>query len=189
LIIIAVVILYLTLLSIGLFFSLYFPIRMISLLMSDHYGAPFVPLEEDIVSRMVDMAELKPGQKVYDLGSGDGRILFRATRSADVTACGYEIAIYPYILCRLRLWRNRTLRKGITVERKNFFHQDLSSAAVVFLYQQPKVLLKLRDKFLSELKPGTKVISARFAFDAWNPASTDRSLKYPIYLYLVPQQA
>jgi len=183
-----VILLYVVLFAIALFCAVYYPIRMISLFMSDHYGAPFVPLEPDIVDRMVSLAHLQAGQKVYDLGSGDGRILFRAVREADVTACGYEIAIYPYILCRLRLWQRRSKHERISVERRNFFKQDLASADVIFLYQLPKVLLGLRDKFLSELRPGTIVISARFAFDDWVPGSIDRSLKHPIYVYHVPQR-
>ncbi|HNT30115.1 MAG TPA: class I SAM-dependent methyltransferase [bacterium] len=182
---VSIIIVYLLLIALGLFFIGYFFLRLISSIISNHYGAPYVPLEDELVECMLSMAQLHPGDVVYDLGCGDGRILFRAVADHQVIARGYEISYYPYLLCRLRMLGNPRLARQMTVERKDFFTSNISDARAVLLYQHPDVLKKLATKLRTELQPGSCIVSARYPLPGWKPEQEDTSGKYPLYMYRV----
>jgi hypothetical protein len=178
------IILFLIAYGFGLAMLAYFSVRLVSSVITHRYGAPYVPLERDVVDLMVTYAALKPGETVYDLGSGDGRILIAACSSCDVHGIGYEVAWYPLWLSKWNI-RRKMLNDRIRVERRNFFEVDLSDADVIMLYQTPIVQRKLVPKFKRELKSGTRIIAARYPIEGWEPQQVDASAKYPVYVYVV----
>ncbi len=126
------------------------------------FGAPWVPTPSLAVAKMVEKAKLKKGDKVYDLGCGDGRLLFEASRKKGVQAIGYEISPLVYLIAVIR-----NLLNGwkVKIYFKSYMREDLSEADVVFLYLLPKAFKRLVTKFKKELKKGSLVISYAFKID------------------------
>jgi len=127
-------------------------------------GAPFVPTPIDAVEAMVNAADLKDGQKIYDIGCGDGRIVYLASKAKNLKAVGLELSPFVYLLARIRklFWRSKA-----KILLKNFKYTDLSDADVIFCYLLPETLAHLRTKLDKELKKGTKIISYSFQIKSW----------------------
>ena len=148
-------------------------------------GAPFVPLEPQIINRIMELAQIKSSDIFYDLGSGDGRLVIAAAYQG---ARAYGIEIDPF-----RVWYSRFciflfgLNRRATIIQRNIFDVNLSSANVVTTYLLQKTNDKLFEKLTRELKPGTRVVSAAFNFPKWKPATIDPNgpIYGPLYLYHV----
>jgi len=145
-------------------------------------GAPWVPTPKKRVRSMLEFAEVSSDDVLYDLGSGDGRIVVMAGKDFGATSIGIEVD-------PLRLWwsrlsiRRHNLSQKVQVIRANFFKVNLEDASVVTLYQGHEINKKIRDKLASELKPGSRVVSYRFILDGWTPAKTNDGES--IYLYII----
>jgi len=129
---------------------------------------PYVPTPQVVVDRMLDMAQLKSGETVIDLGSGDGRIMIEAARKYG--ARGFGVEIDPKLV---KISNERALKAGVT-DRVKFLQQDLfktdfHEANVLTLYLLPDVNLALRPKILAELKPGSRVVSHDYGMGDWHP--------------------
>ncbi len=123
---------------------------------------PSVPTPLSLVRRMVAMARLNSGDRVYDLGAGDARTIIEAVRACPgVRATGYEVAPGIWLIGRLRLLLSRV---RADLRFASFMSKDLSDADVIFLYLSPEFMVTLREKFASELRPGTRIISHAFTF-------------------------
>lgn len=116
-------------------------------------GSPYLPTDRASVQQMIQLAEIKPGETVYDLGCGDGRILRDAAALGAKTA-GYELSLY---LCGLA----KILGSG-DVRWKNFWNADLRDADVVFIYLENRFLARFEKEIWPRLKPGCRVISNTF---------------------------
>ncbi|MEK9143613.1 MAG: hypothetical protein AAB481_03225 [Patescibacteria group bacterium] len=127
-------------------------------------GAPFVRSNKKAVNAMIRLAKIKPGMRVYDLGSGDGTLLLRAAQKG-ATAIGFEINPFLVLLSRLRRLR---------VYWKNFWHADLSKADVIFVYLLPWRMKSLEKLLLTKCKPGTLVVSNSFIFPSLKYLETDK---------------
>ncbi len=149
-------------------------------------AAPWVPLRSRDASRLLEVAEVKPGELVYDLGSGDGRILILAASKFGAKAEGFELSILPYLLSRLRIGL-LGLGSKVQVHYRNFFKQNLSRAQIVTLFLTPAAMVKLSPKFRRELRPGTRIVSYAFALKDWQPVRIDKpdANTASVYLYLV----
>lgn len=126
--------------------------------------APFVPTIRQGVSKAIEALGIKKGDIVYDIGAGDGRILF-AANAAEPNAryVGIENALIPRaVFCLKYLLKGRP--KAISFRKDDFFKVDLSEATAVFAFLLPHVMDELLPKFERELKPGTRVISLQFPF-------------------------
>jgi predicted O-methyltransferase YrrM len=151
---------------------------------------PYVPTRLEIVREMLAMAEVRRGDIVCDLGSGDGRILITAAREHGAQGVGYEID--P---ARVREAKSNARRAGVD-DRVRFilsdiFDADLRDATVVTLYLLPDVNLKLKPKLLAELRPGTRVVSHNYDMGAdWPPEKTKRmtfeGTEHTVYFWRVP---
>ena len=146
---------------------------------------PYVPTPQEVVDAMLELAQVKKGDVVYDLGSGDGRIPITAAKRYGVTALGIDIN--PQ---RVKEANENAQREGVT-DRVTFrtadlFTTDLSPANVVTLYLLPEVNLKLRPKLLKELKPGSRIVSHAFNMGDWEPDETKNIDGRTIYLWTVP---
>lgn len=147
-------------------------------------GAPFVPSTPKTAEKMIELAQLKPGKRVYDLGSGEGRLLFLAARKGAL-ATGFEINPFLVILTKLKVLVSRH-RRQISVHWRNFWHADLSRADVVFIYLLPWKMTRLKQFLLAQLKPGTLVVSNSFIFPDWKVLRQDP--QNHVYVFRVPAQ-
>jgi SAM-dependent methyltransferase len=145
-----------------------------------------------VVSAMLDAAGVGPGDVVYDLGCGDGRIVITAAR--EYGARGVGVDLDPE---RIREARQHAVRAGVT-DRVTFvvqdlFETDVSSATVVALYLSPDLNLRLRPKLLRELQPGSRVVSHQFDMGDWTPERTIEVPVFPgarrVYLWRIPGPA
>lgn len=143
-------------------------------------GAPWLPTKMDTVRQMLLMAEVTPDDIVYDLGSGDGRIVLAAAKEFYARSVGIEVNPFWVVWTRLAIWVLR-VRGRAHVVWGNFFRKDLSEANVVVLYLLQVTNDLLRRKLETELKPGTRVVSRTFIFRGWRPILADYQSK--IYIY------
>jgi tRNA A58 N-methylase Trm61 len=135
-------------------------------------GAPWVPMPLDTARRMLQLADVRPGETVYDLGSGDGRVLIVAAREFGATAIGVEIDPLRTLISRSAMTL-LGLRHCARVTRANLFDVDLSEADVVTVYLLPKANARLAPKLRSELKPGARVVTLTYPIPDWEPVVRD----------------
>jgi SAM-dependent methyltransferase len=131
----------------------------------------FVATDLEVVRAMLDAAKVGPGDVVYDLGCGDGRIVITAAQRYGARGVGVDLD--PE---RIREARDNAASAGVT-DRVTFVQQDLfatdiSAATVVALYLSPEINLRLRPKLLRELRPGSRVVSHQFDMGDWQPERT-----------------
>jgi len=129
-------------------------------------GVPFISIPKNDWRKMSEAAELKPGQIVYDLGCGKANLLTTAVKNFGVRGIGYEISPWPYVWAKWRIWLSGA---DVEVRMRNFFQADIKNADVVFTYLFPQVMVELEPKFISELKPGAKVVSYAFVLPSIKP--------------------
>src|SRR5262249_55024244 len=135
--------------------------------LKDSPDAPFIPTPAAVVEEMLDLADVRASDVVYDLGSGDGRVVIAAAQRG-ARAVGLEIDAHL-----VQAGRDRAFVAGVA-DRTTFVWQDvlksdLSPATVVTLYLFPELNAKLATKFLAELRPGARVVSHRFPVGDWAP--------------------
>jgi SAM-dependent methyltransferase len=163
----------------------------------DDGTVPFVVTPDEVVERMLRIAEVGPGDRLIDLGSGDGRIVIRAAQKFGARATGIEID--PSLIAR----SNANAQAAGVSDRVNFlaqdlFDADLSGASVITMYLLPEFNLKLRPRLLA-LAPGTRIVSHDWDMGDWTPDET-QELRVPeksvgrdgrsrISLWLVPADA
>ena len=149
--------------------------------------APYVSSPARIVDRMLELANIKPGETVYDLGCGDGRILIAAVENYKAKAVGVEIA--PKLVAQARA---RIKKEGIATSARviegDLLTTDLTGADVVTLYLTTDFNEELRPRLEKFLKPGARVVSHDYAVLGWKPAKMELvdGQKHRIYLYEMP---
>ncbi|MBW4621462.1 MAG: class I SAM-dependent methyltransferase [Cyanosarcina radialis HA8281-LM2] len=148
---------------------------------------PYVPTPRAVVDRMLQLANVGKNDVVYDLGSGDGRIPIAAVQQYGVQrAVGVDIN--PE---RVREANQNAKEANVTdrveFRQQDLFQTDLKEATVVTLYLLPAVNLRLRPKLLSELKPGTRIVSHAFDMGEWKPERVEQIEGRTIYLWRVPE--
>ncbi|MGH9458306.1 MAG: SAM-dependent methyltransferase [Thermoanaerobaculia bacterium] len=146
---------------------------------------PYVPTPQPVVERMLEMAGVTSEDVVYDLGSGDGRIVITAAQQYGARGVGIDID--PQ---RIAEANENARRTGVT-DRVEFiqgdlFKTDLRPASVVTLYLLYTVNLRLRPKLLAELRPGTPVVSHDFSMGDWEADAAESMGNDDIYLWIVP---
>ncbi|MDP3900628.1 MAG: methyltransferase domain-containing protein [bacterium] len=148
--------------------------------------APWVPACRRDLARVFALADLKSGETFYDLGCGNGRMVFYAAQNFDVKAFGIELALPMIIICKLRLFFHKN--KNVVFRWQNLFKADLSRADVVYIFGLPEKLKnKISQKLKKDLKPGARVVSYAFKIAGWQPveASKPEAKDVSIYLYHV----
>jgi SAM-dependent methyltransferase len=147
----------------------------------------FTPTMEAVADAMLRLAKVTSADVVYDLGSGDGRIVILAAQKYGARGVGIEID------ARLVGISRQVAREGEVVDRVSFiegdlFTADISEATVVTLYLSPGVNRRLEPKLKRELRPGTRIVSHQFTIGEWAPDKTIRSEddRTNLYLWTVP---
>lgn len=127
---------------------------------------PFISVPNKTLKDIEKALNLNENSIVYDLGCGDGRVLFYLYKNNPKTKyIGIEDSLFPYLLASFRNWfHKRTNKSDITIMKKDFFGVDISDATHVFTYLYPNVMDDLITKLDSELKKGTRLVSASFHF-------------------------
>lgn len=148
---------------------------------------PYVPTPEAVVNRMLQIANVNSNDVVYDLGSGDGRIPIAAVRQFNAKrAVGVDIN--PV---RVQEANQNAQQANVTdrveFRQQDLFETDLRNATVVTLYLLPDVNLRLRPKLLSELRPGTRIVSHAFDMGDWKPERVENVDGRTIYYWTVPE--
>lgn len=156
-----------------LLFTLYVLIRPII------RGAIYFPTRKEGIETMVRLAEIKPGQKLVDIGSGDGRILI-AFAQQGIESHGYEINPLLVLISKIKI-RRAGLQDKAFVHWRSFWKIDFSRFDVITIYGFPRIMASLGEKLKRELRPGTKIISNVYRFPQFVPAKTEGK----IYLYVV----
>lgn len=147
----------------------------------------FVPTPQDVVDDMLRIANVKKGDVLYDLGSGDGRIPITAAKRYGVRAIGIDID--PE---RIREANENAKKAGVTslvqFRHEDLFKADFSEATVVTLYLLPDLNVKLRPRLLAELKPGTRIVSHQFDMGTWKAEKKLEANGRTIYFWTIPQR-
>lgn len=138
------------------------------------YGeVPFVPTPPEVIDRMLEMARVKSGDVIYDLGSGDGRILIQAAKRFGVKGVGIEIDADLVRESRANAFRQK-VDHLVEFRAQDALSADVSEATVVTLYMLPDFNAKLRPIFDRQLKPGSRVVSHDFPIEGWVPDRIER---------------
>lgn len=151
----------------------------------------YYPTPPETVAEMLRMAQIKKGDVLYDLGSGDGRIPIAAAQQYGIRAVGIEID--PKLVTEAdELARQANVSNLVRFRNEDMFHIDLSEASVVTLYLSEKLNLLLLPKLLRELRPGSRILSHDFRMGDWKPEQTVRvpwgKLYRTVYLWTVPKK-
>ncbi|ADY00911.1 MAG: class I SAM-dependent methyltransferase [Vulcanisaeta sp.] len=153
------------------------------------YDVPFVPTPEIVVRRMLQLANVKRDEVLYDLGCGDGRIVIMAAREFGAQAACIEIRkdLYEQTLRRVK---DLGLEDKIRVIYGNFFEENISEADVVTMYLLTSVNERIKPKLERELRPSTRVVSHDFEVPGWKPLIVEDLYEewrsHKIYLYKIP---
>lgn len=142
--------------------------------------ARYVPASPATVRTMLTMAGATPGRVLYDLGSGDGRLVIMAAREFGCRAVGIEINPLRWLLSRVLVSMSGTGGKA-RIRRADFFEVDLSEADIVCCYLAPETNVRITRRFRGTLRPGTLIVSYRFPFPDLTPIEQDAEAK--VYLY------
>lgn len=151
---------------------------------------PYVPTPSKVVEEMLNVAGVTGNDFLYDLGSGDGRIVITAAQKFGTQGVGIDIN--PKLIQEAF---NNAQKAGVTDRvqflQQDLFKTDLSKATVVTLYLLRSVNLKLRPKLLKELKPGTRIVSHSFDMGDWKPDRVvivdNGDRKHVLFYWVVPE--
>ena len=155
---------------------------------------PFVPTTDEAVQAMLKLADVKKDDVVYDLGCGDGRIVIGA---AKLGARAVGIDINPVRIAEAKENAKKAgVEKMVRFEENDLFQADIHEASVVTLFLLSSVNLKLRPKLLSDLKPGTRVVSNTFDMGDWKPEKEvtvgnpdeESYLSHRLFLWTIPRK-
>jgi SAM-dependent methyltransferase len=146
----------------------------------------WVPTNDGLVTRMLDMAKVSSSDLVYDLGAGDGKIAIAAAKQFGARAIGVEYNADMANLAQCFV-RAEGLTQKVKVIQGDIFETDFSDATVVTLYLLPELNLRLRPTILA-MKPGTRVVSHSFLMGDWQPDESSVSEDGAAYLWIVPAQ-
>jgi SAM-dependent methyltransferase len=129
---------------------------------------PFVRSAPEVIDRMLELARVKPGDVVYDIGSGDGAIIIRAAKKYGVRGVGIEIDQELVLKARDTAFREK-VEHLVEFRVQDAFTVDVSPATVVTLYMLPEFNAKLRPMLERQLKIGTRVVSHDYPIQGWSP--------------------
>ncbi|MEK6245105.1 MAG: class I SAM-dependent methyltransferase [Pseudomonadota bacterium] len=145
----------------------------------------YVPTPQEVVEDMLRLADVKKGDVLYDLGSGDGRIPITAAKKYGIRATGIDIDAE-------RIWEaNQNARaagvtKLVEFRQEDLFKANFKDATIITLYLLPDLNVKLRPRLWAELKPGTRIVSHQFDMGDWQPEKKLESNGRTIYFWTIP---
>jgi hypothetical protein len=148
------------------------------------YDVPYVPTPHVVVEEMLRLAKVGPDDFVIDLGSGDGRILIAAARKFGARGVGVDIDP-ERIEESVANAQAEGVADRVAFQRQDLFKFDIKRATVVTMYLLPSVNMKLRQRLLTELKPGTRIVSHDFSLGDWQPDQKS-TVRKNVFFWIVP---
>lgn len=152
---------------------------------------PYVPTPDEVVEQMLALAKVTKNDVLYDLGSGDGRIVITAAQKFGTRGTGIDINPERIKEANANA-RNAGVTNRVQFRQQDLFEADISKATVVTLYLLPDINVKLRPKLFKELKPGTRIVSHDFDMGKWKPERVVQvqgpNREHTIYYWVVPKQ-
>ena len=157
---------------------------------ASHDVVPFVPTPTKVAQRMLELANVTPNDIVYDLGSGDGRIVIMAAQKYGARAVGVELDAKRYQESSARI-KELGLASKAKILHGDMFKADIHQATVVTLYLLTSVNADIRPMLEKQLRPGTRVVSHDFLMNGWKPEKTEQitaenGSEHMVYLYIRP---
>ncbi len=146
-------------------------------------GLPSIPTRADRIRKALKLAKLQPGEILYDLGCGNGRVLLVAAREFGAQAVGIEAGPVQCAIAWLTA-RLHGVGRRVSVRCADFFKTDLGPAQVVFAYLTASQSKRLKEQLESQLQPGARVVTVSFEIPGWQPELFDNDEL--IYLYRIP---
>ena len=147
------------------------------------YDLPAVAARPERIRKALELVKLQPGEVLYDLGAGDGRVLLMAARDFGARAVGIEIGPLQCVWIGLRIAAGG-LRERVQVRWGNFYKAELHDADVVYVYATSRAVGKLASFLAQQMKPGARLVSIMADFPEWEPSAFDeRGL---IFVYDMP---
>jgi protein-L-isoaspartate O-methyltransferase len=151
--------------------------------------APYYPTPHSVVERMLALGGLKPNERMFDLGSGDGRIVIMAAEKfkADATGVEFDDKLWQESMDTIR---KKKLTSRARIIKGDLYKQDYSSANMLTVYLLPSSNEKIRPVLEKQLKPGTRIVSHDFEFAGWKPVKTEdisddgEGRSHTLYLYV-----
>jgi len=149
----------------------------------------FFPTPDEVIEKMLELADVKENDVLYDLGCGDGRVLIKAAKERKVKCVGIEIKKELVDEAQKRVAREG-LERLIKIVHGDIFQEDISDATVVYLYLTTELNAQLKPKLEKELKKGTRVVSHQFEVPGWRAVKTEGVVDmfgqvHRLYLYIV----
>lgn len=150
-----------------------------------HLDVPFVPTPMEVVAEMLRMAEVRPGDIVYDLGCGDGRIVITAAREMGARGVGIDKNPRRIDEC-LANARSAGVMGQVRFLKEDLFTADIREATVVTMYLLQEVNQRLRPRLLRELRPGARIVSHNYDLRGWRPDQAVTRGSHSVYGWVVP---
>ena len=157
-------------------------------------NVPYLSTPLNVVTTMLEMARIRPGDYLIDLGSGDGRIVIEAAKRSGARAMGVDLNAELVAASNEAAKRERVAGQ-VTFVKGDLFDIDIGKATVITMYLVPKLMLQLRPRILGRMRPGTRVVSHDFDMGEWMP-DLEREIAVPdkhygppssmVYLWYVP---
>jgi predicted RNA methylase len=151
--------------------------------------APYYPTPESIVERMLELGGLKAGEKMFDLGSGDGRIVIMAAQKYHADATGVELDT-DLVQSSTAKIRQLGLQKVARIIHGDILRQDYASADLITIYLLPESNIKVRPVLEATVKKGTRIVAHDFEIGGWTPVKTvtipddGEGRSHMLYLYI-----
>lgn len=145
----------------------------------------YLPTPHPVVDAMLRLAAPRPGEVLYDLGAGDGRIVIAAARDYGVRAVGIELDARKAAEARANV-RRAGLAHRVEIRQQDVFEADLREAGVVTIFLFPQLNERLAPKLRAELRPGARIVSHRFGLGDWMPAKRSVAHGHPLLLWTIP---
>ena len=163
--------------------SLFFTTLILFMLLAMVIGAPLVPSKPAVSKRMIELLNLKPGQQLYDLGSGDGRLLILAAKQG-ARAVGIEVNPYILVYSVVKALIAGQLGK-ISFQWGSYWGKNIKAADAIAVYAMPYAMSRLSQKLRTELKAGTPVVSNSFQIPGLKLVKKEQIGKDTLYLYRI----
>ena len=146
---------------------------------------PYVPTPQEVVDRMLQLGKVRAGEYHIDLGSGDGRIAVTSAAKHGARSLGVDINPVRIEEARLNAKKAGVADRAL-FEQKNLFETDIGKADIVTMYLLPSVNIELRPRVLSEMWPGTRIVSHAFDMGDWQPDHRESVIGRTIFLWVIP---
>lgn len=160
-----------------------FVIILGTFVLNGNSAAPYLPTLPKQRKHQIGLVDFKDGDVVYDLGCGDGSLLFDAVRkNNNIKAIGFELALLPYLIGLFRKSLGR--HKNVTIKFRDLFGQKINDADIIFIYLLEKSYSKLISKFKKEIKDNCLVVISTWPLKSIYPHKVVRKDGFsPVYFY------